>query len=84
MNTQNYHALILEGIKGLSPEVLAEIADFIYFVRKRTLQPQAFAEELRAVLLGADLSQLSRSEEEHLEKEFKDYERIYPHRLKTS
>ena len=44
--TQNYQQLIIEGIKGLPPETLAEIADFIFFVRKRTFQPQAFEEEI--------------------------------------
>ena len=42
MRTQNYQQLIIEGIKGLPPETLAEIADFIFFLRKRTFQPQAF------------------------------------------
>ena len=31
MMTQNYQQLIIEGIKGLPPETLAEIADFIFF-----------------------------------------------------
>jgi len=78
MTTHPYQQLILEGIKGLPPEVLAEIADFVYFVRKRALQPQAFEDELQAALLKADARQLSRQEEAHLEKEFEDYERFYP------
>jgi hypothetical protein len=71
--------LILEGIKDLPPEVLVEIVDFIYFVRKRTLQPQAFAEEVYPALLDAELRQLSCDEEAHLEDEFKNYDRLYPH-----
>ena len=74
-----YQQLILEGIKDLPPEVLVEIVDFIYFVRKRTLQPQAFAEKVYPALLDAELRQLSRAEEAHLEDEFKDYDRLYPH-----
>ena len=77
MMTQNYQQLIIEGIKGLPPETLAEIADFIFFVRKRTLQPQAFEEEIQHSLLNAELSQLSRDEVAHLEKEFDDYESHY-------
>jgi hypothetical protein len=73
-----YQQLILEGIKDLPPEVLLEIVDFIYFARKRTLQPYAFAEEVYPALLGAELRQLSRDEEAHLEDEFKDYDRLYP------
>ena len=73
-----YQQLILEGIKNLPPEVLVEIVDFIYFVRKRTLQPHTFAEEVYPALLDAELRQLSRDEEAHLEDEFKDYDRLYP------
>ena len=78
MTTQTYQQLIIEGIQGLSPTVLAEIADFVYFVRKRELQPQAFEEELRQALLGAELRQLSSDEETHLEKEFENYDQRYP------
>ena len=45
MTTQIYQRLIVEGIKGLRQETLAEIVDFVYFVRKRTLEPQAFQED---------------------------------------
>jgi len=69
MTAQGYQELIVEGIRGLPPETLAEITDFIYFVRKRTLQQQSFEEELK---------QLSRAEVAHLEKEFEGYERLYP------
>lgn len=78
MTTQNYQQLIIEGIKGLPPETLAEIVDFIYFVRKRVLQPQTFEEELQNALLNAELRKLSRDEEDHLEKEFEEYEKLYP------
>lgn len=77
MTTQSYHQLIAKGIEGLPPEMLAEIADFIYFVRKRALQPQAF-EELQNILLNKELRQLSRDAEAHLEKEFEGYEQLYP------
>ena len=36
-----YEQLIVEGIKGLPPELLAEIAAFVYFVRRAT-EPQEF------------------------------------------
>ncbi len=68
----------VEGLKGLPSETLAEIVDFIYFVRKRALQPQAFEEELQNALLNTELRQLSRDEEAHLEKEFEDYDERYP------
>lgn len=72
MTTPDYQYLILEGLKGLPPEVLAEINDFVYFVRKRVLQPDVFADELVA------LQRLSRAETAHLEAEFENYERRYP------
>ena len=78
MMTQTYQQLIIEGIKGLPPEILAEIADFIYFIRQRALQPQAFEEELQNALVMAELKQLSRGEETHLEKEFENYDQLYP------
>ncbi len=76
-NTPAYQQLIFEGIKGLSPEALVEVVDFIYFVRKRTFQPAAFEEELRTVLLDTELRGLSRDEEVHLEKEFEDYDKLW-------
>lgn len=78
MTKQTYQQLIIEGIKGLPAEPLDEIVDFIYFVRKRILQPQAFEEEIQTALFNAELRQLSRAEESHLEKEFQDYDKLYP------
>lgn len=78
MTTQTYQKLINEGIKGLPPDTLAEIVDFIYFIRKRTMHPEAFEEELQSILLNTELHQLSREEEAHLEKEFEDYDKLYP------
>jgi hypothetical protein len=78
MAINTYEQLIVEGIKGLPSEALSEIADFIYFVRQRVLQPQSFEEERRDALLRVELRQLSREEEAHLEKEFENYEQLYP------
>ncbi len=77
--TQTYQELIIEGLKGLPPDILAEITDFVYFVRKRTLQPHTFADELRNSLIDTELRQLSHSEELHLEQEFEAYEQRFPH-----
>jgi hypothetical protein len=78
MTEQIYQQLIVQGIRGLPAETLAEIADFIYFLRKRAQHPDIFAEELRSALLGEELKQLSRDEETHLEQEFDNYEQRYP------
>lgn len=78
MTPQTYEQIIVEGLRGLPQEMLAEIADFVYFVRKRATQPQAYEEELLSALLNAELRQMSRDEEEHLDQEFRDYDRRYP------
>ena len=78
MATNAYEQLIVERIKGLPSEALSEIADFIYFVRQRVLQPYSFEEERRNALLRVELRQLSRDEGDHLEKEFESYEELYP------
>jgi hypothetical protein len=78
MTVQAYEQLIQEGIRGLPPDALAEIADFVCFIRKRVLQPQAFDEERYALGLGVDRKALSRAEEAHLLKEFEGYDEQYP------
>jgi hypothetical protein len=50
----------------------------IYFVRKRVPQPQSSEQERRDTWMMAELKQLSWDEEAHLEKEFEDYDRLYP------
>jgi hypothetical protein len=79
MTTQTYQKLINEGIKGLPPDTLAEIVNFIYFLRMRMLKPRAFEEELQSALLNTELHQLSHEEETPLEKEFENYDKLYPH-----
>lgn len=79
MTAQNYKQLIMEGINDLPQEMLAEIADFVYFVRKRAVQPDLFEEELKTALLKVDLQQLRQIELSHLEEEFKDYDQRFPH-----
>lgn len=75
---KGYEELIKSGIQGLPPETLAEIADFVFFKRRKAMQPDAFAEELYSTLLHTELKQFSQQEIEHLEQEFADYERRYP------
>ena len=75
---QGYEQLIIEGIKGLSQELLAEIAHFVYFTRKRATEPQAFEDELQSTLLGLELKRLKQAEIAHLEQEFENYDQRYP------
>ncbi|MCZ6680283.1 MAG: hypothetical protein O7E52_23885 [Candidatus Poribacteria bacterium] len=78
MITPNYQQLIIERIKGLPSETLAEIADFIYFLRKRQFQPLAFEAEMQGMVLNTELRELSHAEETHLDKEFEGYDKRYP------
>ena len=78
MTPSNYHQIILDGLKGLPQHVLDEIVEYVYFVRKRTLQPSAFREEIQSLALNNELRELSRDEEEHLDKEFDNYEERFP------
>lgn len=77
MAATTYEQMILDGIKGLPATRLAEIADFIYFVRKRELQSEEIDDELWAAALREELKDLSRSEGAHLEQELAEYERVY-------
>ena len=80
METTTYEKIIVSGIKGLPTETLREIADFVYFVRRRVVDPKGFEDEQFRALIGEDLSNLSETELEHLEAEFADYESVYPRR----
>jgi hypothetical protein len=74
MTTQEYQEIITESIKGLPEDTLAEIAHFVFFMRKKVLEPKAFEDELWAKMIEIELKQLSRDEETHLEQEFADYD----------
>lgn len=78
MNAFAYQEMITEGIKDLPNELLREVADLVYLLRKRVQDPQGFAEEQSHFLLAAELHQLSRNEERHLEEEFAVYEQRFP------
>ena len=78
MTVHHYHDLINEGIKELPESALAEIADFVYFVRLRTLRSAQDNESLYSLLLDLDLKQASADSLHHLEEEFADYETRYP------
>lgn len=43
MTPQVYKALIISGIQDLRPTLLAEVANFAYFVRKQAKDPDTFA-----------------------------------------
>ena len=45
---------------------------------KRAPQPEDFEQELQNTMLNTELRQLSRDDEAHLEKEFENYDSLYP------
>jgi hypothetical protein len=74
----SYEQMILNGIKGLSPEALEEIIDFVYFIRRKTFSPGDFEEEMQSTLSQEALIQFNKAEEQHLIEEFADYAERYP------
>ncbi len=79
MKEQVYEQMIIDGIQALPQDALAEIADFVYFIRQKIIHPQNFQNKIRDSLLTTELHSLSQSEETHLEQEFADYEKRYPY-----
>lgn len=78
MTPQVYKELIVSGIQDLPPALLAEVANFVYFVRKQVEDPDAFAAEQYRLLLTKTLGQLDTHELNHLDAEFADYEQRFP------
>ena len=74
----NFADRIMITLDRLPPDSLAKITDFIYFVRKRALEPERFAEQLHELSLRTDLKTMSRVETAHLENEFEGYDQRYP------
>ena len=72
METTSYEKIIVSGIKGLPTDTLREIADFVYFVRRRAIDPKSFEDEQFRALVEGDLGNLDESELKHLEEEFAD------------
>ncbi len=79
MTEQVSQQMIIDGIQTLPQEALVEIADFVYFIRQKFIHPQSFKNQIRDSLLRTELHSLSKAETTHLEKEFADYEKLYPH-----
>lgn len=77
MSVQSYQELILNGINGLPEQTLAEIADFVYFVRLRVLGADD-ENSLYETILGLERAELIDETESHLDKEFAGYEQLYP------
>ena len=79
MTAEAYQKVILAGLEGLPAEVMAEIADFVLFVRRKVEQPNAFATELEQSQLQRMLQTGWLESLAHLEEEFAEYEQRFPH-----
>jgi len=62
--------LILKETKGLPPNAINEVLDFIQFIKKKRVY--IFKDSL-----SLELSLLGKRELSHLEEEFKDYKELY-------
>ncbi len=78
MKVLDYQQLILKGIQDLPKESLKQIADFVIFTRKKALNPKEYQDDIAYELLNQDLRALSETEQEHLEDEFRDYQKNHP------
>ncbi len=67
--TIDFEKVIIQGIKGLPQQYLGEVADFVIFMRQKSLKAYNFKEEL---------SLLNEKEIKHLEEEFKDFDTLFP------
>lgn len=51
MTTMTYQEKILAGIDGLPDDVLAEITNYVYFLRRRVTLPDAYAAKVQHEVL---------------------------------
>lgn len=60
MTAKNYQQLILQGTQDLPPDSLAEIVDFIFFIRQKLFHPQRFDDALQESLSSSTIREESR------------------------
>lgn len=74
MATNTYQEKILAGIDGLPDDVLAEIADYVYYLRRKVTLPDVYAAEVQHEVLEYTLRRGRQDSLTHLEEEFADYD----------
>lgn len=77
-HTMEFKEIILKSLQGLKEEQLREVAEFIYFVKQKTQNPERFREALEIDLIGSSLADLNSAESSHVEEEFENYQNLYP------
>lgn len=78
MTADSYHKMIIAGIDGLPTDILAEIADYVLFLRRKAEAPDTYAAEQREALLHQTLRNGWHNSLTHLEEEFADYDQHFP------
>ncbi len=76
--TKKLQKTILHSLEGLPESRLKEIAEYIFFIRQKTLNPETFQQEFESIMLTDELTALEINEAAHLEEEFKNYKETYP------
>jgi hypothetical protein len=69
IQTIDFEQVIIQGIKDLPKHYLGEVADFVVFLRQKSLKSYDFKEEL---------SLMNDQQIRHLEEEFKDFDKQFP------
>ena len=78
MTTETYQKMIVAGLDGLPDNFLAEIADFVLFLRHKLEYPNVFVEEVGQSLLQPAMQVGWQESLAHLEEEFVDYDQRFP------
>ncbi len=78
MTADTYHKMIMAGIDGLPADILAEIADYVLYLRRKVVAPDTYAVEQREALLRYALHSGWHDSLAHLEEEFADYDQQFP------
>ena len=67
--TIEFEQVIMQGIKDLPQQYLSEVADFVVFLRQKSIKSYNFQDEL---------SLMNEHQIKHLEDEFKDFDKQFP------
>lgn len=67
--TIDLQQIIIQGIKDLPQQYLGEVADFVVFLRQKSIKSYNFQDELNL---------LNEQQIKHLEEEFKDFDLQFP------
>jgi len=73
MKRQEVHGQIIKRLEGLSQESLQEVHLFLHFLQMREKMKPGMDD------IGFELAILDETERIHLESEFENYKKRYPH-----